>query len=77
MEAWTPSTEILINPSSKMALTFSSMVVDTGLFVFQGLSTLLSNRLEFNAAGMCLCKIKKRIQHVRYARVDEMASPIH
>ena len=60
VEAWTPSAEILINPSSKMALTFSSMVVDTGLFVFQDLSTSLSNRLKFIAVEMRLCKNKKK-----------------
>ena len=54
VETWTPGTEILINPSSKMTLTVSSMVVDTGLFVFLGLSTLLSNRLEVNAVELCL-----------------------
>ena len=46
VEAWTPETEILINPSGKMALTFSSMVVDTGFVVFQGLSAFLSDRLK-------------------------------
>ena len=77
MEAWTPSTEILIDPSSELTLTFSSLVVDTGPFVFQGLSTLLSNRLELLLWKCAFAKEKERIQCVRYAKADEMAFPIH
>ena len=51
METWTPGTEILINPSSKMARAVSSMVVDAGLFVFQGLSTSWSDGWEVNLLG--------------------------
>ena len=54
MEAQTPGAEILINPSSKMALAVSSMVVDAGLFVFQGLSTLGSNGWEVDLLGKCV-----------------------
>ena len=54
VETWTPGTEILINPSSKMALAVSSMVVDAGLFVFQGLSTSWSDGWEVDLLGECV-----------------------